>query len=510
MSGDLRDVGEVIELAGALYEDDEDAVAVLDGYRARLREPLRLAVAGIVKAGKSTLLNALIGERIAPTDAGECTRVVTWYRHAPRASVTFHLHGGEQVDQPVRRESGRLVLDMGGYRAEDVARIEVTWPSESLRSTVLIDTPGIASLTEANSARSTDFLLPERTPSAADAIIYLLRHVHAEDVRFLEAFRDTAAGASETVNAVAVLSRADEIGSGRIDSLLSAAKIAERYKRDGELRALALDVIPLAGLLAEAGRTLRESEFIALRELAGLERRARDRLLVSADRFTRATNDTSLSVSVRRALLARFGLFGLRLGAALIRGGARTSSELAQRMVEQSGLVPLQRFVAEQFRARAVALKARAVLQGVQALLDDIPRAGTDDVRGAIERLTSRSHDLRELSLLAELRTRPPRVSADDLALAERLIGGAGTALPVRLGLHPAAGRDEQRAVIAAMLTHWRALAESPLSDRQTVGLCRLVVRSVEGMASEVGSASVDGAAGADVVLTSGPAQGAR
>src|SRR3546814_17562598 len=107
------------------------------------------------------------------------------------------------------------------------------------------------------------FLLPENSPSAADAIIYLLRHVHSSDVRFLEAFRDTAAGASQTVNAVAVLSRADEIGSGRIASLLSAAALADRYRRAGKLRALALGVLPIAGLLAAGARTLAGSELHA-------------------------------------------------------------------------------------------------------------------------------------------------------------------------------------------------------------------------------------------------------
>jgi len=37
----------------------------------RLTGPLRVAIAGKIKAGKSTLLNALLGEELAPTDAGE-------------------------------------------------------------------------------------------------------------------------------------------------------------------------------------------------------------------------------------------------------------------------------------------------------------------------------------------------------------------------------------------------------------------------------------------------------
>ena len=49
----------------------------LTAVRDRLDEPLRVAIAGRVKSGKSTLLNALVGDRLAPTDAGECTRIVT-------------------------------------------------------------------------------------------------------------------------------------------------------------------------------------------------------------------------------------------------------------------------------------------------------------------------------------------------------------------------------------------------------------------------------------------------
>ena len=75
-------------LAIDAHRDDPATTRRLHGQLARLDEPLRVAIAGKVKAGKSTLLNALVGEQVAPTDAGECTRVVTWYRDGPSPRIT--------------------------------------------------------------------------------------------------------------------------------------------------------------------------------------------------------------------------------------------------------------------------------------------------------------------------------------------------------------------------------------------------------------------------------------
>ena len=283
----LDDTAALIRAASELYIDDPAAMTVLSDLDRRLREPLRVAIAGMVKAGKSTLLNAMLGEKLAPTDAGECTRVVTWYRYSATPTITLHPHEGPPRRMPIHREEGRLVLELGDISPEETAWIDVGWPSTGLRSLILIDTPGIASLSKDVSARSTEFLVPDTEPSSADAIVYLMRHMHASDLKFLESFRDTAAGASQTVNAVAVLSRADEIGAGRIDSLLSAGKVARRYEKDGELASLSLGVVPVAGLLAESARTMREDEFGSFQELAALDRKARESLMVSADRFVR-------------------------------------------------------------------------------------------------------------------------------------------------------------------------------------------------------------------------------
>lgn len=500
------DASALVRAARELYADDQDACDLLGDLERRLSEPIRLALAGMVKAGKSTLLNAMLGERLAPTDAGECTRVVTWYRYSATPTITMRLYEGESRRMPIRRDGGRLVLDLDGVPPEDVAWIDVGWPSTGLRSLILIDTPGIASLSRDVSARSTDFLVPDREPSSADAIVYLMRHLHASDLKFLESFRDTAAGASQTVNAVAVLSRADEIGSGRIDSLLSAGKVARRYEKDGDLASLSLGVVPVAGLLAESARTLREDEFAAFRDLAGLERKSREALMVSADRFVRPTEATTLSEEVRRELLNRFGIFGVRLASALIRGGATDSSQLSEQLVQQSGLNELQQFIQLQFRTRAGALKVRGVLDALQALLREKPRDGAEGVLGGVERIYASAHTLRELSLLSRARSSGLPLSRLDAEEAERIIGGTGPSASARLGLPDTATTAESRARVDELLARWRTLSESPLAERATVEVARSVIRSLEEVASELISV---GAGAPDVVLAGSPLEGA-
>ncbi len=260
-------------LAVEAHHDDPATVRWLRGQLDRLDEPLRVAIAGKVKAGKSTLLNALVGEQIAPTDAGECTRVVTWYRDGRTPRVVMHPKDGAPSPLPVTRRDGALVIDLDGTPADRLDRLVVDWPSQDLRVATLIDTPGIASVSTENARRTVTFLDPEDdTPTEADAVVYLMRHLHATDAEFLESFRDRGVARATSVNTVAVISRADEIGGGRVDAMFSARAIAQRYRSEPAVRGLCQDVVAVAGLLAQTGRTLRQSEFGTLAELARMPR----------------------------------------------------------------------------------------------------------------------------------------------------------------------------------------------------------------------------------------------
>jgi hypothetical protein len=503
---DIPQAAALVDAARAAYADDPAVQRVLDELDRRLREPLRLAVAGIVKAGKSTLLNALLGERIAPTDAAECTRVVTWYRYADLPSITVHPRGAAPQPMPVRRTDGRLVLDLGSFHADDLDHIEVHWPSRVLRSMTLIDTPGIASLSQDLSARSLALLTPDESPSSADAILYLVRHLHASDLKFLEAFRDTAAGPSQTVNALAVLSRADEIGSGRIDSLLSARRVAERYEQQGDLSSLALGVLPVAGLLAEGARTLREAEFASFRRLARLDRREREPMLVSADRFARTAS--VLAQATRTDLLDRFGIFGIRLATSLIRGGAHDSTALAEQLVAHSGLNDVVATVRLQFRVRAATLKARAVVDALTRIVAEDPRPAAREIDAGLERMQLGAHGLRELSLLGRIRTGDTGLPPALVAEAERIIGGFGDEVSVRLAVPRDAAPGDACARLEDRLDHWRAVSGSPTISRAGAQAARVVVRSLERMASDLGCGRVLPGP-ADVVPAGGPRDGA-
>lgn len=488
----LEEARALLAAAAAEYHDDADALRQLEEHSKRLGEPLRVAIAGMVKAGKSTLLNAIIGEEIAPTDAGECTKVITWYRHGATPRITVHLSAGGTRSLPVRRDGGQLVIDLGSTSSNEVERIEVEWPSKRLEEVTLIDTPGIASLSTEISARSAAFLTPKETPPEADAIVYLMRHLHTADLGFLSAFHDTSVGRSATVNAMAVLSRADEIGAGRIDALLSARTIADRYRTDGALRSLALDVVPIAGLVAQSARTMRQREFEALREVARLGRDARERMLVSVDRFVRADAGIDVSADERRGLLDRFGMFGIRMSAVAIRSGCDDSTDLADELYRRSGMEDLLRLVSDQFRSRADALKARTALAAINALIQRRPSPKSADLARAIERLEANAHELRELSLLSAARTTGIGLPPDEAAEAERLIGGAGTSVSRRLGLPDDAPADDIRRAATETLQRWRAMVGSPLLDRAAIEACQVVTRSCEALVIGVEPASVE------------------
>ena len=466
------------------YRGSPETQRWLRGELDRIDAPLRVAIAGKVKAGKSTLLNAMVGEMVAATDAAECTKLVTWYQYANVPRLTLYPKAGAPRQLPATRRNGKLIIDLGATPAADVDRLVVDWPSRQLKATTLIDTPGIGSLTTENSERSAAFLLPEDEPAAADAVVYLMRHLHATDFEFLEAFSEYDAARASGLNAIAVLSRADEIGGGRLDALVSARRVAARYRSDPRLLGLCQDVVAVAGLLAQAGRSLRQDEFQAFSRLASAPRDHTEAMLLSVGRFLRPgpREDAVLSLDSRRALLDRFGLFGVRLAITLVRQGTNSPDLLAAELVRRSGLDELRSSLANRFTERQDLLKARSALLAADFVLRRQPSPQGRSLLAEVERILAGGHEFAEIRLLAAIRS--PAVTFPDAyrAEAERLLGANGTIPARRLGLVDDTDPRTLRAVALETLERWRRLSENPVFPRAFADAARAVVRSCEGI----------------------------
>ena len=469
---------------------DSEAAAAADQLVRSLDEPLRVAIAGRLKAGKSTLLNALVGDELAPTDAGECTSIVTWYRNGSTYRVTLHPRSGEARQVRFAKEGGAIDVDLAGTAPEDVRRLVFDWPAKALRTMTLIDTPGIGAIDAAGSSRTIELLAPEdERAREADAVLYLMRHVHASDVRFLEAFHDDELAQATPINAIGILSRADEIGAARLDAMDSARRIAERYRADPKVRRLCFTVVPVAALLAMSGATLREPEFQAFRRLASAPPDEIDAALLSVDRFAGSAVPTDLTTIEREELLGRFGLYGVRSAIDLVRRGeAPNARTLAERLVARSGLDELRLHLAGCVSSRGDTLKARRALLGAEQLLRTRPEEieSAPELLAEVERIRAGAHELAETRLLNALRNGAVTVKPEEADAVERLLGSYGASGAERMGLPRSADPADVRDAASAALTIWRRRAESPLAGPADVEAARTLVRTCEGVLAEL------------------------
>jgi hypothetical protein len=329
----------------------------------------------------------------------------------------------------------------------------------------------------------------------ADAVLHLARNVDSADLNGLRSAGgwDSAIARATPVNTILVLSRADELGAGRIDALSSAKLIARRHRGDIQARSSYQNVVAVAGLVAMASRTLREPEFAALAQLAGAPRPELEDFLLSPDRFVRAEFPSPVGPDVRGALLARFGIFGVRLATTLVRGGCDTARKLSTQLDRRSGLTELRDSIARDFTDRHPALKARSALLALEDLLRTEPRPGTGSLLLAMERLLASAHDFHELRLLAALRTGRTVLPPELGLAAQHLLGGRGTGTAARLATDESTSESQLLDAAGQALRQWQEQAASPVLSQHQRHAAQVVVRSCEGILHQLSQAPVSG-----------------
>ncbi|MEV7626452.1 dynamin family protein [Actinoplanes sp. NPDC089786] len=444
----------------------------------RLHEPLRVAIAGRLKAGKSTLVNALIGRRVAPTAVGECTRVVTRFRYGPADRVDVVCRDGSRTSLPLD-EDGMIPQRLGVPGAR-VAYVDVTLTSEKLRDLTVVDTPGLASNDTRISERAAEAVGTSTAPfdldidadstgevAAAEAVVYVFTQaVRADDVRALEAFRAASARLSSSpINALGVFGKVDTLVGGAGDPWPVAAPLAADQGR--LLARTVSEVVPVAGLLAEtaeAGR-LTTADVDALRGLAGSDDLAV--MLASADLFR--SRPAGVPAERRERLLTLLDLYGIGFAIAQLRADpALPASELLRRLLEVSGFPQLRHTLQDAFRWRSDAIKAGWALARLERLAGLTRSPGDREaVRDAVERVL-REPDYHRLRVISAAQ----RVATGEVALPaewERELTRLATSDDPRWILQlPEASEDTLADAAVQAANRWRVFAVAGAGPAQS------------------------------------------
>ncbi|MCA9672819.1 MAG: dynamin family protein, partial [Myxococcales bacterium] len=267
-----------------LLEDLSPAVARV---QADVDRPLLVAVMGEFNSGKSTFVNALIGEEIAPMGVRPTT-----------ATINVLKYGAERAARVIYRDDREETLgwdDVGPFlrgldnsAARAVHVVELLYPAEELLRVNVVDTPGLNSMIDEHEQTAREYI------EQADAIIWLFSAQQAG--------KDSEQAALELIErqklkTVGVLNKVDHLSEQDLAQVLrhleqgfgalceTIAAVAARPALDalthGDQAALDKSRFPaLRALLEERifSRSRRIKREASARKLAGICAEARRRL----------------------------------------------------------------------------------------------------------------------------------------------------------------------------------------------------------------------------------------
>ncbi|MGE0140990.1 MAG: dynamin family protein [Ilumatobacteraceae bacterium] len=463
---------------------------MVEQIRHKLDTPLTVTVAGGVSSGKSTLVNALLGQRIAAVDAGECTRIVTEFRFGVHERAEVVGTDGTVTVLPLER--GRVPEHLG-RPVEQIASVVVHLSNALLRELAVVDTPGLNTVTDANEETTANFLgvsgregvQTAAAVSHADALVFLLPLLRQADAEVLRGFSKLFGGSAlSAASSVAVLTKVDRLDRSA-DPMRAALPIAERMA--AELRGVVSAVVPVMGLLAETSRAavFTEADARSLVAIAAVDDELdREDMLLSAEDFLR-TDLIDIDIAQRRRLMSMLDIHGIAVALAAVDQGAITAAGLLSHLGEHSGFDRLRREVIDRFAGQADLFKAHAALCDLRRAsylrTDGDNSRALRALRSPIERIEL-DPAMQRLRLLEVGRA----VAAGELALPPDLlddVAALSATTDVRSVVGAVQGRTQE--VAAAGAARWANWGNDPRRSPDESRFARIVKETYELMWSD-------------------------
>ncbi len=225
-----------------------------------------VACVGQFKRGKSTVLNALLGDSVLPTGVVPITAVPTVVRFGKIRSARVRFHGGNWLDVRPEELQQYVSEEHNPENAKAVAGVEVFVPSPLLATGMcFVDTPGLGSVFAGNTAATQAFLphidaalvVVGADPPIAGEELSLVEEV-GRQVREVLVVLNKADRTSDAERKIAAsfTRKVLEKRIGRPIGPIHEVSGAERIEKRGPERDWGAFVEALKGMVVESGRDI--------------------------------------------------------------------------------------------------------------------------------------------------------------------------------------------------------------------------------------------------------------
>lgn len=487
----------------------------LEAERDRAAGLMRVAVVGRISTGKSTLVNALIGEERVATGSQELTFNVNRLRHGDTPGLTIHYKDGRP---PVTTSLDRLeslTVRREEYAGElrGISEIVAEIGAPYLKKFELIDTPGLDSRYVEDSRNTFDFLGIDadeldrstlRHASAADALILVLsiRGPSTVDADLLAHFLGPGFAMSTPLTTLGVLTKCEHLWQpGGPHPLERGRALAERTMGEAPgMKQRLYELTPVCSLIGQAAGTLDDNTLTSFQALAGVSRDTLFAALSMASMFCAEGSGLPLDAAERRRLWTRFGAYGIHSACEAVRDHVRTVPELRAHLMRDSGMEALRDRLAGHFGHRAALLKLDSAAERVRSMPERLAaglgpreRSALDEAIGVIEALVVDEPGFAQLNTLRRLYAGALGFSDAQAHEIRQCAGEFGRRPADRLGLPPDTPVEELRRQAGLRHTTWLVRWQGGALSGPSREAARVVVRSYEYLLAEL-----DGPGGVD------------
>lgn len=120
----------------------------VDVLQGKCKKALHVVFVGAVKAGKSSLMNALAGEKVSPVGTLETTAAITRVRYGEEKKAQILFWQGESYTSDL----GSILMELEQHRGDvdyfrKVKEVDIQYPLSVLKQMDFVDTPGLNTLT---------------------------------------------------------------------------------------------------------------------------------------------------------------------------------------------------------------------------------------------------------------------------------------------------------------------------------------------------------------------------